>query len=281
MDRLYMIRPYHTNSLTVTEITEYSVYADGGEYGDFPIQETPDGIKVGDSVEAFVYLDSADDIVATMAKAYVEVGECAYLEVVSSGDRGTFLDWGLPKDLLLPFSEQLGAVRKGNFCAVYVYQDENQTPVASMKLHWHLDEHYGDLELNEAVELMVAGESELGFKVVINNEQLGLIYHEELAQPLQIGTKMKGWVKKIRDDGKINININKLDTETRDELEDAILTQLKENDGRLNLSDKSSPDLIYARFNVSKKNFKRALGSLYKKRMITISPKFIELPAEE
>lgn len=276
-----MLRLYHTNVLTVTEITEYSVFADGGEYGPLPLRETPEDIKVGDSIRAFVYLDASDEVVATMAEAHAQVGECAYLEVVSSGERGTFLNWGLPKDLLLPFSEQVGSVNNGDFCVVYVYQDESQRPIASMKIHRYLDEDCGDLKINEGVDLMIAGESELGFKAVINNEQLGLIHHEELAQPLKIGTKMKGWVKKIREDGKINININKLNTEIRDELEETILTQLKENDGRLNLSDKSSPDLIYTRFNVSKKNFKRALGSLYKKRLISISPEFIELLPEE
>lgn len=276
-----MLKLYHTNSLTVTEIAEYSIYVDGGEYGFLPIRDVPEGLKVGDSVEAFVYLDSADEIVATMAQAFAGFGECAYLEVVSNGERGTYLNWGLPKDLLLPVSEQFGTVQLGNFYAVYVYQDESQRPIASMKLHKFLDDHYGDLELNEAVDIMIADETDLGFKAIINDEQLGLIYHEELTQSLEIGAKMKGWVSKIRDDGKINININKLDDEDRDELEEKILAQLKESEGRLDLSDKSSPDLIYKRFNVSKKNFKRALGALYKKRLIKISPEFIESIPEE
>lgn len=276
-----MLKLYHTNLLTVTEITEYSVYADGGEHGGLPVRDTPEDIKVGDNVRAFVYLDAEDEIVATMAEAYAQVGECAYLEVVSSVEHGTFLDWGLPKDLFLPRKEQVGSLYSGDFCVVYVHQDDSQRPVASMKLHHHLDEHYDDLEIDQMVDLMIGAETELGFKAIINNEQLGLIYHEELARPLKPGTTMKGWVNKIREDGKINISINKLDNETRDELEEAILTQLKENDGRINLSDKSSPDLIYERFSVSKKNFKRAIGSLYKKRLINISPEFIELLSEE
>lgn len=276
-----MLRFYHTNLLTVTELTEYSVYAECGEYSDIPLREAPEGIEVGDNAWAFVYLDASNEIVATMAKPYAEVGECAYLEITSTGENGTFLDWGLPKDLLLPFSEQVGTLREGDFCFVYIYQDESQRPVASMKLSMYLDEHYGDLELHEAVDIMIAGESELGVKVTINDEQLGLIYHSELSQPLQIGTKMKGWVKEIRDDGKVNININQLDDETREGLEETIIRQLEENDGRIDLSDKSSPDLIYARFSVSKKNFKRAIGNLYKKRKIKISPKFIELISED
>jgi predicted RNA-binding protein (virulence factor B family) len=276
-----MLKLYHINTLTITDITEYSTFADGGDYGLVPLRDVPESLEIGDKVDAFVYLDAEEEVVATMAKAYAGLGECAYLEVISSGERGTYLDWGLPKNLLLPFSEQVESLKEGDYCIVYVYQDAQQRPIASMKLNKYLDEYYGDLELNEAVDIMIAAKTDLGFKVIINNEQWGLIYHEELAQPLKIGAKMKGWVSKIRDDGKINININKLDDEDRDELEDDILTQLKDNGGRLDLSDKSSPVLIYDRFKVSNKNFKRAIGSLYKKRLICISPEYIELAQEK
>jgi len=275
-----MLKLYQTNSLIISDITDYSVFADGYEHGALPLRDAPDNLQVNDVVEAFVYPDSDGEIVATMAKMHAKIWECAYLKVISSGTRGTYLDWGLPKDLLLPYSEQVGAVREGDFCVVYVYQDEGQRPVATMKLHRHLDEDGDDLEENQPVDLMVVGESELGFKAAINNEQLGLIHHSELSQSLEIGSKMKGWVKTIRADGKINLNINKLDTKTRDELEQKILTALEESGGRLDLSDKSPPELIYERFAVSKKNFKRAIGSLYKQRLITISPAFIELLSE-
>lgn len=276
-----MIKLYHTNTLTITDITEYSVYADGGAYGDLPLRDVPENLQIDDTIEAFVYVDGEDEVVATMAKAYAGLGDCAYLEVVSNSDRGTYLNWGLPKDLLLPLSEQVGSLREGGFCVVYIYQDARHRPIASMKLHKHLDEDCGDLKVNDEVDLMIAGKSDLGFKAIINNEQLGLLYHEELSQPLKIGARMKGWVSKIRDDGKINVNINRLNTEARDDLEETILAQLQDNGGRLNLSDKSSPDLIYQRFQVSKKNFKRALGALYKKRLIHISPEFIELIPEK
>lgn len=276
-----MIDLYHTNELTITEVREYSIYADGGEYGPIALRDTPDGLQVGDVVEAYVHLDAAEEIVATMATAMAQVGECAYLKVVSTGDRGTFLDWGLPKDLLLPFSEQVGAIQEGDFCFVYIFQDDRQRPIASMKLHRYLDEEDDDLEVGQPVDLVIASESELGFKAVINNEQLGLIYHGELARPLEIGDKMKGWVKKIRADGKINLSIHRLDSQARDELEEIILNELHENGGRLELSDKSSPDVIYAAFKISKKNFKRALSRLYKQRIITIASEFIELVADE
>lgn len=275
-----MLKLYQTNTLTILEITEYSTFADGGELGSIPLRDVPDSLQIGDSVEAFVYVDGENEVVATMAKALAEFGDCAYLEVVSNGERGTYLNWGLPKDLLLPFSEQVGPLKEGDFCVVYVYQDNSQRPICSMKLHKFLDEDSGDLELYETVDVMIAAKTDLGYKAIINNEYLGLIYHEELTQPLKTGAKMKGWVSKIRHDGKINININKLGDEERDELEEDILTQLKNNDGRLNLSDKSPPDLIYKNFGVSKKNFKRAIGALYKKRLITITPEFIELAPE-
>ncbi len=277
----YMLKLYQTNLLTISDITEYSVYADGDGYSDIPLRDTPEGMEVGDEAWAFVYRDASDDVVATMAKAYAQVGECAYLEVVSNGDRGTFLDWGLPKDLLLPFTRQMGKIREGGFYCVYVYLDDDDRPVASMKIHQHLSEDYGDLEINETVDLMISGETDLGFRAVINNEQLGMIYHEELSRPLKIGSRMKGWVQKIREDGKINLNINRLDNDTRNNLEEEILTQLKENSGRLNVSDKSSPDIIYEHFNVSKNNFKRALGNLYKQKLIYISPQFIELVPQD
>ncbi len=276
-----MLKFYHTNQVTVAEIREFSVYVDGGEYDLIILHEAPEDIQVGDVVDAYIYLDATDDIIATMATATAQIGDCAYLRVASNGEWGTFLDWGLPKDLLLPFSEQSGQIEEGDFCFVYIYQDERQRPLASMKLHHFLDEEADDLEVGQAVDLIIASESELGFKAVINNEQLGLIYHGELARPLEIGSHMKGWVQGIREDGKINLSINKLDSETRDQLEQEILNALHENDGRLNLSDKSPPDVIYDAFNVSKTNFKRAIGSLYKQKLISITPASIELVTDD
>lgn len=281
MARNHMLNLYQKNLLTVVDITEYSVYVVGEDDNSMPLHDAPDGIDIDDDVYAFVYPDSSGDLVATMAEAYAQVGECAYLRVVDNGDRGTYLDWGLPKDLLLPFSRQLGRIREGDFCFVYVYLDESNRPISSMKIHQHLDEDCGDLEINEAVDLIIFNESDLGFVAVINNEKLGLIYHDELSHPLEIGEKIKGWIKKIRDDGKIDLNINQLDEETRDALEDKILAKLKQNDGQLNLSDKSTPESIYASFRVSKSNFKRALSSLYKKHKISIAPEFIQLSPDD
>lgn len=268
---------YQMNLLTVIETGEDGVFLEGDDYGDIHLIDAPDGVHEDDELEVFIYRNTSDNVVATLAPAYVKVGECANLEVVSVGDNGAFLDWGLPKDLFLPLSEQAYYVDEGDYCVVHVYLDKKGRPVASSLLYHHLDEYQGDLEEAQQVDLLIVDESELGFKAVINHKQLGLIYHSELSQPLQLGIKMKGWVKEIRSDGKINLNINALDTDTRNELELIILNQLKEENGRIDISDKSPPEEIFATFKVSKKNFKRAIGSLYKQRLIKISPGFIEL----
>jgi predicted RNA-binding protein (virulence factor B family) len=268
---------YQMNVLTVASIDEDGVFLDAGEYEDIRLQDPAEDIQVGDKVEVFLYWSTAENVVATVAPAYAKVGECAYLEVVADEEHVAFLDWGLPKDLFLPHSEQAYYVDEGNRCVVYVYLDQQGRPVASTKLHKFLDEQQGNLDVGQQVDLLIADKTDLGFKAVINNKHLGLIYHGELSQPLEIGATMKGWVKKIRDDGKINLNVNALDSESRDELGSEILKRLKEAGGRIELSDKSSPEKIFSVFKVSKKNFKRAIGSLYKQRLIKISPKFIEL----
>ncbi len=268
---------YQTNLLTVIEVGKDGVFLEGENHGDIYLSDAPDNLEEDDEIEVFIYRNTSDNIVATVTPAYVKVGECANLEVVSTGDNGAFLDWGLPKDLFLPHSEQAYYVDEGDYCVVHVCIDKKGRPMASSMLYHHLDEYQGDLEEGQQVDLLIADESELGFKAIINHKQLGLIYHGELSQPLQLGAKMKGWIKEIRGDGKINLNINAFDTDTRDELEAQILAQLKQENGRIDISDKSPPEEIFKTFKVSKKNFKRATGSLYKQRLIKISPKHIEL----
>lgn len=268
------------NRLTVTSVSPKGVFVDGREFGTLYLREAPEHLKKDDVVNAFIYKDANDQLSATAAKALVKVGECAYLRVVSTNDIGAFLDWGLPKDLLLPFSEQAYPVREGASYVVYVYFDNSGRVVATTLLHHHLDEECDQLAAGDAVDLLIAAKSELGFKAVVNGQYLGLIYHDDLSQPLRFGTKMKGWVKAIRDDGKIDLSINTLDKKTRDQLESRILKELQQAGGRMELSDKSSPEVIFSVFKVSKKNFKRALGSLYKQRLIIIQPAHIELVKE-
>jgi predicted RNA-binding protein (virulence factor B family) len=276
-----------THRLAIVEINAKGTYVDGGGYGSVFLRKAPESAQIGDKVTAFLYADSdgkgsedKNNIVAIFIgekEAHAKIGECAYLKVVSVGDHGAFLDWGLPKDLLLPYPEQAFPVKQGDSCVVYITNDDNNRAVATTLLYHHLDEEGGDLREGDAVDLLIASKSDLGFKAVINNTYLGLIFHEELSQPLRFGSRMKGWVKQIREDGKIDLSINTLDKKTRDQLESKILTQLQKEGGRLMLSDKSSPESIFKAFSVSKKNFKRALGSLYKQRLIKIESDYIEL----
>ncbi len=269
---------YQMNVLSVIEVGKDGVFLEGGEeHGDIYLLDAPKNIHEDDEIEVFLYRDKSERVVASLNPAFVKVGECANLEVVSSGEDGAFLDWGLPKDLFLPRSEQAYYIDEGDYCVAHVFLDKKGRPMASTLLYHYLDEDQGDLKEGEQVELLIADKNDLGYKAVINQTQLGLIYHSELSQALQLGTRMKGWVKGIRDDGKIDLNINALDSESRDALEAQILAQLRAENGRIDLSDKSPPEEIFDTFRVSKKNFKRAIGSLYKQRLITISPGFIEL----
>lgn len=245
-------------------------------------RDTQVELAVGDSVDVFVFMGTDAELQATTHTPKAFVGECAHLKVIEVNKFGAFLDWGLNSDLLLPISEQLFTLREGSSYVVYIHIDDKQGRViASTKLHHFLDEQADAyIQKGKAVDLLIANNSELGFKAVIDNRYLGLIYHHELASPLRFGTRMKGWVKAIRDDGKIDLSINTLDKETRSELEAHILDELENNGGRLNLSDKSPPDQIHAAFKVSKNNFKRALSNLYKQRLITIAPDHILRVAE-
>lgn len=265
------------NRLTIASVNPKGVLVDAKELGSVFLREAPKDSKVGDTLNVFLYNDASEQITATAAKPLVALGECAYLKVVSINEIGAFLDWGLPKDLLLPYAEQAYPVREGASYVVYTYLDNSGRMVATTMLHHHLEETSETLKAGDRTELLIAGKSDLGFKAVINGEYLGLIYHDELSQPLRFGSRMKGWVKNIREDGKIDLSINTLDTQTRDQLELRILKELQQAGGRIELSDKSSPEVIFSVFKVSKKNFKRALGKLYKQRDIAIHEGYITL----
>lgn len=249
------------------------------EFVVLPPEEKTRDIVVGDTLDVFLYLDSEDELVATLRAPTISVGECAFLKVLSTGKFGAFLDWGLAKDLLLPHSEQAYPVREGGSYVVYAYlNEESGRVVASTLLHHFLEEEANQwIKKGQQVELLIAAKSELGYKAVINGTHLGLIYHEGLSQPLKFGSKMKGWIQNIREDGRIDLSINTLDKETRDALGSEILEKLKLAGGRLEFSDKSAPEDIFREFGVSKKNFKRAISGLYKQRLISIHPSYIEL----
>ncbi len=268
------------NNLQVVKSLDHGIYLDGEELGEIlmPSRYVPDNCEVGDSLEVFIYLDSADLLLATTETPYVMVGECAYLKVVDVNQAGAFMDWGLPKDLLVPYGEQISPLKIGQSYTVLAYLDENTNRIAAtQKLDSYLSEEAQYFKPGQAVDLLIFGKTELGYKAVINNTHIGLIYKNEVFQTLTHGEKLKGFVKTIREDRKIDLCLQLPGKDARDDLNIRILNHLKKNDGESTLTDKSSPEDIYQCFAVSKKNYKKAIGALYKKRLIRIEEDKITL----
>ncbi len=272
------------NTLTVLKTVDFGVYLDGGERGEIlmPKEYVPEGCAPDDEVRAFVYFDSEDRIVATTEKPAVMVGECAFLKVVAVNRVGAFLDWGLRKDLLVPFREQRETMVEGRSYLVYVYLDrESDRIVASTKLNRFLDQTFPDYELNQEVDLLVARRTDLGFAVVINNAHWGLIYDNQVFQPVKVGQRLKGYVQMVREDEKIDVALQPSGFGKVEGLAGVILEKLKDYGGVLDVSDKSEPEEIYRVFGCSKKTYKKALGTLYKQGMIDIDDREVRLKAEE
>ena len=268
------------NNLQVVKSLEHGIYLDGKELGEIlmPSRYVPENCEVGNSLDVFIYLDSADLLIATTETPYVMVDECAYLKVVDVNPAGAFLDWGLPKDLLVPYGEQISPLKIGQSYTVLAYLDENTNRIAAtQKLDSHLSEEAQYFKPEQAVDLLIFGKTELGYKAVINNTHIGLIYKNEVFQTLSHGEKLKGFIKTIREDRKIDLCLQLSGKDARDDLNTRILNHLRKNDGESTLTDKSSPDDIYQCFAVSKKNYKKAIGMLYKKRLIRIEEDKITL----
>ncbi|MEL7586118.1 MAG: S1-like domain-containing RNA-binding protein [Prolixibacteraceae bacterium] len=268
------------NELEVVKTVDFGVYLDGGSHDEIllPKRYVPENCQVGDRLEVFIYLDSEDRLVATTEKPLVMVGEFALLKVVEITSFGAFLDWGLMKDLLVPFREQQEKMEKGKSYLVYVYLDnESQRIVATSRLDKCLGNIPVDYEAGEEVDLIIAGKTDLGYKAIVDNSHWGVIYHNEVFQPLRPGEKLKGFIKQVRPDEKIDLRLDKPGYEKIDSISQGILDQMKAAGGFLPFSDKSDPELIVKTFKTSKKNFKKALGSLYKQHLITIEENGIRL----
>ena len=270
-------------TLKVVKELDFGMYLDGGEeFGEIllPTKYIPNATKVGDEIEVFLYLDSEDRIIATTLKPYAQAGEFAYLQVASVNRVGAFLDWGLPKDLLVPFREQRSEMKQGYKYIVYIYADvESRRLVASAKLNKFLDNTPVEYEYNQEVDLLVTQKTDLGWKVIVNSRHSGMIYDNEIFVPIQKGDRIKGYVKHIRSDEKLDITLQKTgyDVEAMDALAKEIFEKLKASGGIIPLSDKSSAEEIAEIFGCSKKSYKKAIGSLYKAKLINITPKTIEL----
>lgn len=268
------------NSLRVVKEVDFGLYLDGGEHGEIllPKRYVPENIKPEDVLDVFIYLDSEDRIIATTETPHVMLGEFAYLKAVAVKSIGAFLDWGLMKDLFVPFREQKQKMEQGKWYIVTVYLDhETKRLVASAKIEKFLDNLPPDYETGEEVDLLIAGETDLGFNAIINNKHLGILYKNEIFQPLRKGERIKGYIKKIREDEKIDLLLQKPGYAKVDAISMKIINVLKQHNGFLPVTDKSDPETIYELFGVSKKTYKKAIGALFKFRIIDIEDKGIRL----
>ncbi len=271
------------NRMRVVKALDFGVYLDGGAAGEIllPAREVPADCAPGDWLHVFIYKDSEDRLIATRRTPKAMVGEAAYLMVRQQTDVGTFMDWGLGKDLLVPHNEQTRPMNPGRSYVVYLFLDERTGRIAaSTRYSRHLKEDGRGFEPGQKVKLMIASRSKLGYKAVINNSHLGLIFKTDVFQPLRFGQQLNGYIKAIRDDGKIDLVLQPPSDQARDRLEDQILAYLQRHRGVSRITDKSPPELIYKTFKTSKASFKRALGRLYKKRLIVIDKHQVRLSGD-
>jgi uncharacterized protein len=269
------------NTLTVLRHAASGLYLDGGEHGEIllPNRYVPRGVATGVRLDVFVYRDSEDRLVATTETPRATVGEVATLKVVSVNRHvGGFLDWGLTKDLLLPFREQTGPVQVGQEVAVRVYLDERtQRIVASMKLGWDAALEPPNYRAGQQVEFLITDKTSLGYKALVEGRHPGLLYHEGISVPVAIGQTIRGFVRALRPDGKIDLSLDQAGYRRVAPLALRIVQALQRSGGRLGLDDNSTPEAIRQAFGASKKAFKQAVGTLYKSRRIRFSKPGIEL----
>jgi predicted RNA-binding protein (virulence factor B family) len=268
------------NKLRVTRVRDYGIHLDGGASGDILMlkKQAPAKCDPGDEVEVFVYGDGPGHLRATTRLPYAAVGQFARLRVKSNTASGSFLDWGLQKDLLVPKKEQHFSMEEGRSYVVFIFLDEKTNRItASARLDKFLGQKPLDYREGEEVDLIIYDQTEMGYKAVINNSHGGMIYRNEVFQKLQVGQQLRGYIKRIRPDNKIDLSLQKPGYQKIDAVARSILKTLKENGGRIGVTDSSPPAEISSLFGISKKTFKMAIGALYKKRLITLDDDGIKL----
>lgn len=268
------------NTLKVVRYTSVGLYLQDDEGKDvlLPVKWVPEGAKEGDEVEVFVYLDNEERPIATTMKPKAVVGDFAFLKVKQVSEPGAFLDWGLEKDLFVPFKEQRVKMEEGKKYVVHVYIDELTDRVAaSSKVENFVEKQPTALEAGQEVDLLVSGRSPLGYKVIINNRYMGLAYEGETFKKIETGDRAKGYIKTLREDGKVDVMFEKPGYASVEPNAQKILQLLQMNQGFLNLTDKSDPNEISVRLEMSKKTFKKAIGSLYRQKLISLDNDGIRL----
>lgn len=274
-----MIQVGKYNELEVIKQMDFGIYlGDGMAEILMPSKWVPEGTSVGDVLDVFVFRDSDDRLIATTIRPYAVAGEFALLEVQQTNNIGAFLDWGMEKNLLVPFREQPVKLREGRSYVVYVYVDEETNRmVASARLNKFIEHDDIRLKEGDVVDLLIYAETDKGFNAIINNTYSGLIYRNEIFDAVRIGDQVKGYVKQVREDNKIDLRLQKSGFELVDDVKWKILKLLKQNGGFLPLHDSSSPGEIRNALQISKKAFKKAVGALYKEQLVTLTGKGVQL----
>lgn len=268
------------NRLEVVKQVDFGMYLDGGDEGEIllPARYVPEGCEVGDWLNVFLYLDNEERLIATTLTPLVQVGQFACLEVAWINQYGAFLNWGLMKDLFVPFSEQKMKMEVGRKYVVHAHLDEESYRiVASAKVDRYLSKEKPDYQTGEEVSILIWQKTDLGFKAIIENEFAGLLYDSEIFQTLRTGDTLTAFIKQVREDGKIDLVLQKPGFERIEDFSKTLFDHIREHGGRLNLNDKSPAEEIYDVFGVSKKTFKKAVGDLYKKRLIVLNEDGIAL----
>ena len=268
------------NTLRIIKILSFGAYLDGGEGKEIllPTRYVPNGAQVGDDVEVFIYHDNEGRLIATTLHPKAVVGEFAFMQVKSVNTTGAFLDWGLMKDLLVPYKEQKLTMREGKWYLVYVRLDHVTGRImASARIEKFLNNIPPKYKFNQEVDLLVADDTEIGYKVIVNNLHWGMVYHNQVFQRLEKGEHLKGYVKEIREDDKLDISLAPLGYQKVDGVAQTILQALQMQNGFLPVHDKSDPEVIYSLFRCSKKAFEQAIGALYRQHRIALEPDGIRL----
>lgn len=261
------------NQLPVVKEVDFGVYLDGDDDGEIllPARYVPDGCKPGDLLNVFIYLDNEERLVATTQTPYAQVGDFACLEVAWTNEYGAFLNWGLMKDLFVPFREQKMKMQKGRRYVVHVHIDEDSFRImASAKVERYLSKDKPPYKAGDPVDLLIWQRTELGYKAIVDNRFSGLLYANEVFRTLEPGMKLEAYVKQVRPDGKIDLELQRGGARKVDDFADTLLAYIDRNGGFIPFNDKSPAEEIYATFGVSKKTFKKAVGELYRKRLILI-----------
>ncbi|MHA2850932.1 CvfB family protein [Vibrio harveyi] len=276
-----MIKIGQINSLEVIKTADFGVFLDGEDYGSvlLPNKYVPEGTELGAHLDVFLYFDSESQLAATIDKPIAQVGEWGLMKIEGINKTGAFVNWGIKeKDLLIPFSEQRARFTAGQNILVYVYTDKaSGRIVGTTKFNKWLDKTPANYEVNEQVDLIIAERSQLGYKAIVNGEHWGMIFPSDVFGKLFIGKKLKGYIKQVREDGKIDLALQKVGVAKMDDLSSKVIELLEKKGGFLPLNDKSSPEAIFEAFRTSKGTYKKTIGGLYKAGKIVIEKDGIRL----